>query len=160
MQLSRPRGGRPCDTAGMGHFSEQAIVKTTPGAAFEYITDQSRLAEWNDHVESAEVVGGGQVEVGSELQQHRRRNNRAFTLNFTVTDHQLPTRHVVTGAVFGIDTTMAFRLDEVSDGTRVTMTADVAGRGLGRLMAPMVTREMRKSTVSALAALQAKLSHA
>jgi hypothetical protein len=37
------------------------------------------------------------------------------------------------------------------------MTADVQGRGLRRLLAPVVTREMRRSTVAALAALRARL---
>jgi hypothetical protein len=37
------------------------------------------------------------------------------------------------------------------------MTADVRGRGPRRLLAPVVTSEMRKSTVAALAALRGRL---
>jgi hypothetical protein len=37
------------------------------------------------------------------------------------------------------------------------MTANVQGRGLRRLLASVVTSEMRKSTVTALAALQTHL---
>ena len=48
-------------------------------------------------------------------------------------------------------------LEPSGAGTRVTMTATVEGRGLRRLLAPVVTREMRKSTVAALAALQTHL---
>jgi carbon monoxide dehydrogenase subunit G len=59
--------------------------------------------------------------------------------------------------VFGVGTTMSFTVAPSGAGTRVTMTADVQGRGLRRLLAPVVTSEMRKSTVAALAALQARL---
>jgi hypothetical protein len=126
-------------------------------ATFAYITDQDRLAEWNDHVQWAEVVGGGPVEVGSKLRQHRRRNRREFDLVFEVTGHDPPRRHVVEGSVFGVDTAMSFTLQPKGAGTRVTMTADVRGRGPRRLLAPVVTSEMRKSTVAALAALRGRL---
>ena len=141
----------------MGRFSESADVRATVEDTFAYITDQDRLGEWNDHVQWAEVVGGGRVEVGSKLRQHRKRNKREFDLFFEVTRHDRPRRHVVTGSVFGVDTTMDFAVEPSGAGTRVTMTAGVEGRGLRRLLAPVVTREMRKSTVAALAALQSQL---
>lgn len=141
----------------MGRFSESADVRATVEETFAYITDQDRLGEWNDHVQWAEVVHGGRVDVGSKLRQHRKRNKREFDLFFEVTDHDPPRRHVVSGSVFGVGTTMSFTVAPSGAGTRVTMTADVQGRGLRRLLAPVVTSEMRKSTVAALAALQARL---
>lgn len=49
---------------------------------------------------------------------------------------------------------MTFVVEPVGDGSQVTMDAHVRGRGLSVLLAPIVTREMRKSTTSALHALQ------
>lgn len=141
----------------MGRFSEFADVRATMEATFAYITDQDRLAEWNEHVQWAEVVGGGRVQVGSKLRQHRKRNKREFDLFFEVTAHYPPRRHVVEGSVYGVDTIMTFTLQPEGAGTRVTMTANVQGRGLRRLLAPVVTSEMRRSTVAALAALQRRL---
>jgi hypothetical protein len=141
----------------VGRFSEFADVRSPVEATFAYVTDQDRLAEWNDHVQWAEVVGGGPVGVGARLHQHRRRNGREFDLFFEVTGHDPPRRHVVRGSVFGVETVMSFALEPEGAGTRVTMTADVRGRGLHRLLASAVTSEMRKSTVAALAALRARL---
>jgi hypothetical protein len=92
--------------------------------------------------------------------QHRRRGDREFDLNFTVIAHEPPRRHIVTGQVFGVDTTMAFTFAEHESSTRVTMTASVVGHGVRRLLAPVVAREMHKSTVSALAALEERLGRA
>jgi Polyketide cyclase / dehydrase and lipid transport len=103
------------------------------------------------------VLGGGPVRLGSQLRQHRRRGQREFDLTFTVTEHEPPRRHTVEGTVFGVRTTMAFDIEPRQVGSRVTMTATVDGRGPRRLLAPIVTREMRKSTVAALAALRAHL---
>jgi uncharacterized protein YndB with AHSA1/START domain len=141
-------------------FSEQADVATPIDHTFDYVTDQNAVAEWNDHVQSVDVIGGGQVGIGSKLVQHRRRGDREFDLNFTVIAHEPPHRHIVTGQVFGVDTTMAFTFAEHESGTRVTMTASVIGRGVRRLLAPVVAREMHKSTVSALAALEERLGRA
>jgi carbon monoxide dehydrogenase subunit G len=141
----------------VGRFSESADVVATVEETFAYITDQGRLGEWNDHVQWAEVIDDGRVEVGSKLRQHRKRGRREFDLVFEVTGHDPPRRHAVEGSVFGVDTTMSFTLEPSGAGTRVTMTATVEGRGLRRLLAPVVTSEMRKSTVTALAALQTHL---
>jgi carbon monoxide dehydrogenase subunit G len=142
----------------VGRFSETADVPATVEETFAYVTDQARLGEWNDHVQWAEVAGDGPVDVGARLRQHRKRGKREFDLVFEVTGHDPPRRHMVEGSVFGVDTTMSFTLEPSGAGTRVTMSATVQGRGLRRLLAPVVTREMRKSTVAALAALQTRLS--
>lgn len=144
----------------MATFSEHADVATSIDQTFDYVTDQGKVADWNDHVRSVEVIGDGEVGVGSRLVQHRRRGDRDFDLTFTVIAHEPPHRHIVTGQVFGVDTTMAFTFDEHESGTRVTMTASVTGRGVRRLLAPAVAREMHKSTVSALANLAAGLGRA
>jgi hypothetical protein len=144
----------------MATFSEHADVVTSVERTFDYVTDQDSVTEWNDHVQSVDVIGGGQVGVGSRLVQHRRRGDREFDLNFTVIAHEPPRRHIVTGQVFGVDTTMAFTFAEHESSTRVTMTASVVGHGVRRLLAPVVAREMHKSTVSALAALEERLGRA
>jgi Polyketide cyclase / dehydrase and lipid transport len=144
----------------MGRFTEHADVATGVQETFAYVTDHAEIANWNDHVRSVEVVGGGPLEVGSTLRQHRRRGKRSFDLTFEVVEHEPPRRHTVVGDVFGTRTTMAFSFEPHGSGTRVTMAADVAGRGFGMIVAPMVTSEMRRSTVAALAALAQRLGSA
>lgn len=85
----------------MGRIRESVIVRGPPADVFEFITDQAHVADWNDHVQRVEVVGGGPVGVGSLLRQQRLRNNREFDLEFEVTEHEPPRRHVVEGTVFG-----------------------------------------------------------
>ncbi len=55
---------------------------------------------------------------------------------------------------------MDFTVAEQRPGARATMTATVTGRGVRRLLAPVVAREMRKSTVKALTALEQRLGGA
>ncbi len=141
----------------MARFAEHANVDASIDEAFDYVTDQDTVAEWNDHVQRAEVIGGGPVTSGALLRQHRRRGSRDFDLVFQVTAHEPPRHHTVTGQVLGVETTIDFDFADLGPGTRVTMTATLTGKGVRALIAPIVAREMRKSTVSALAALQQRL---
>ncbi len=144
----------------VARFAEHADIAASTNETFNYVTDQDKVAEWNEHVQRAEVVGGGSVGVGTRLRQHRRRGNRDFDLTFQVTAHEPPRRHTVAGDVFGVHTTMDFDFAEHGAGTRLTMTATVTGKGLRGILAPVVAREMRKSTVVALAALKRRLGAA
>lgn len=142
----------------MARFSETIRVSATPAEAFALVTDQDRVADWNDHVQRVEVVGGGPVQNGTQLRQHRRRNNRDFVLEFEITHHEPPRRHVVAGTVFGVATTMTFTVEPAPNaGCNVTMAADVHGKWFGRLLAPLVAKEMHKSTRAALQQLKVLL---
>ena len=142
----------------MGRIRQGVIVRGSPAEVFDFVTDQTHVPDWNDHVQHVEVVGGGSVKAGSRLRQHRLRNNRASDLEFVVTEHEPPSRHVVEGSVFGVLTTMSFLIEAAGDGTQVTMDARVRGRGLSALLAPIVTREMRKSIIAALEQLRLRLA--
>ncbi len=144
----------------MAGFSEHIVVAWPIRETFDYVVDQDKVAEWNDHVQSVEVLGGGHVGVGTRLVQHRRRGRRDFDLVFEVAAHEPPTRHIVTGTVFGVPTTMDFAFAEEGPGTRVTMTAAVGGKGIRAVLAPIVAREMRKSTIAALDSLRQRLGAA
>jgi uncharacterized protein YndB with AHSA1/START domain len=141
-------------------FSESAILAASVEDSFDYVTDQAKLAEWNDHVQSAEVIGGEPVRVGSLLRQHRRRGNREFDLTFEVIEHDRPHRHTVKGAVFGVETLMTFEFTNQATGTLITQTAEVSGKGLRAPLARVVAKEMRKSVVTGLEQLRSRLEGA
>ncbi|HEX6208038.1 MAG TPA: SRPBCC family protein [Actinomycetota bacterium] len=144
----------------MARFEEHVDVGTSVEETFRYITDQKQVASWNDHVQRVEVDGGGPVAPGTIIRQHRRRGNREFVLTFQVIDHESPRRHALRGEVFGTSTTMEFGLEPRGSGTRVSMAATVEARGLKGVLAPLVARQMRKSTVAALTALRERLGAA
>ena len=138
-------------------FSETTVVAAGVEDSFDYVTDQAKLAEWNEHVVGAEVLGDGPVGVGSVLRQHRKRGAKDFDLTFEVLEHDRPSRHVVTGTVFGVDTLMTFDFAPHGGGTRITQTAEVTGRGLRWLLARVVAKQMHTSVLTGLARLSTRL---
>lgn len=138
-------------------FSETTVVAAGVEDSFDYVTDQTKLTEWNEHVVDAEVLGDGPVGVGTVLRQHRQRGNKEFDLTFEVVEHDRPTLHCVTGTVFGVDTLMRFDFAPHDGGTRITQTAEVTGTGLRSLLARLVAKEMHKSVLTGLDRLRARL---
>jgi uncharacterized protein YndB with AHSA1/START domain len=117
-------------------------IARAPGEVFAYVTDPSRLAEWQESIVSSHVEGGGPSSVGSKVVTTRRvgRGERTMTMEMTNVDPPSgwavrgidgPVRGVVNGAVEPLD-----------DGarSRVTIELDFEGRGLGKLLVPLVVR--------------------
>jgi uncharacterized protein YndB with AHSA1/START domain len=117
-------------------------IARPPREVFAYVTDPSRLAEWQESVVSARTEGGGPPAVGSKAVTTRRigRGERTMTMEMTNIDPPRswgvrgidgPVRGIVDGTV-----------EPLNDGgrSRVTIELDFEGHGLGKLLVPLVVR--------------------
>jgi uncharacterized protein YndB with AHSA1/START domain len=117
-------------------------IARPPEEVFAYVSDPSRLAEWQESVVSARAEVGGPPAVGSKAVTTRRigRLERVMTMEMTnispprdwaVRGIDGPVRGVVNGTVEPLD-----------DGarSRVTIELDFEGHGLGKLLVPLVVR--------------------
>jgi uncharacterized protein YndB with AHSA1/START domain len=117
-------------------------IACPPGEVFAYVSDPSRLAEWQESVVSARTEGGGAPAVGSKAVTTRRvgRGERKMTMQMTSIDPPRswavrgidgPVRGVVNGTVEPLDD---------GERSRVTIELDFEGHGLGKLLVPLVVR--------------------
>jgi carbon monoxide dehydrogenase subunit G len=117
-------------------------IARPPEEVFAYVSDPSRLAEWQESVVSARAEGGGPPVVGSRAVTIRKigRVERSMTMEMTninpprdwaVRGIDGPVRGVVNGTVEPLD-----------DGarSRVTIELDFEAHGLGKLLVPLVVR--------------------
>lgn len=117
-------------------------IARPPEEVFSYVTDPSRLAEWQESVVSARIEGTGPPGVGSRVVVTRRigRGERAMTSEMTELS---PSRswgvRGVDGPVRGNVKGTIAPLDE-SARSRVTIELDLHGHGLGKLLVPLVVR--------------------
>jgi uncharacterized protein YndB with AHSA1/START domain len=113
-----------------------------PEQVFSYVTDPSRLAEWQESVVSARVEGGGPPAVGSKAITTRRIGRRERTMTMEMTNISPPRSWAVRGIdgpVRGIVSGTVEPLDEGAR-SRVTIELDFEGHGLGKLLVPLVVR--------------------
>ena len=117
-------------------------IARPPEEVFSYVTDPSRLAEWQESVVSTRIEGTGPPGVGSRVVVTRRigRGERAMTSEMTELS---PSRswgvRGVDGPVRGNVKGTIAPLDD-SARSRVTIELDLQGHGLGKLLVPLVVR--------------------
>jgi uncharacterized protein YndB with AHSA1/START domain len=135
-------------------------IARPPEEVFSYVTDPSRLAEWQESVVSTRMDGSGPAGVGSRVRVTRRvgRRERAMTAELAELD---PPR---SWAVRGIDGPVRGNVDgtvePIDDGarSRVTIALALQGHGIGKLLVPLVVRpQARKEMATNIRNLQQRL---
>lgn len=112
-------------------------VAGTPDEVFAYITDQSKLPEWNTAIISSRVVDPP-LREGATLEQVRRQGGKETTDHFEVAEHDAPHRHRLRGEVSGVNVMIGFQLEPVAGGTQVSMGHKSRVTGLKKLFGGMI----------------------
>jgi Polyketide cyclase / dehydrase and lipid transport len=128
---------------------------------FAYATDPTRFHEWQQGVVDGRMDGPGVPRLGTQCLTTRRiaGTNRSSTSRVVRLDP--PTAW----GVRGIDGPIRAAVDVTvqpltAESSRLTIAVDFEGRGIGRLLVPLVVRrEARKEMPTNLAALKRRLEH-
>jgi uncharacterized protein YndB with AHSA1/START domain len=130
---------------------ETIEISRRPEDVFAYITDPSHLSEWQESLVSAHLEGGGPVTVGSRVPQTRRIGRGERTMTIEVTELNPPRRWAFRGIDGPVRAIGKGTVEPLDDGTRsrVTMELDFEGRGIGKLLVPLVVRRQAQRELPA-----------
>jgi uncharacterized protein YndB with AHSA1/START domain len=117
----------------MHKYTRTGFIPMPPPQLFDYFTDQKNLPRWSPQVVSSEVMGGGPVQVGAKLLQKRRQGKREMVNEVAVIEHEPPKRHTVRTQVMGVQTTFTFACEPEGQGSRMSMSGEILGKGIARL---------------------------
>lgn len=117
-------------------------IARPPGEVFAYVTDLSRLVEWQESVVSARVEGGGPPAEGSKAITTRRIGRSERTMTMEMTNVSPPRSWAVRGIDGPVRGIVNGTVEPLDDGprSRVTIELDFEGHGLGKLLVPLVVR--------------------
>jgi uncharacterized protein YndB with AHSA1/START domain len=121
-------------------------IARRPEEVFSYVTDPSRLGEWQESLVGAHMEGGGPPVVGSKVITTRRIGRRERDMTMEMTEISPPrswTARGIDGPVRGI---VKGTVEPLDDGarSRVTIELDFEGHGIGKLLVPLVVRRQAK----------------
>lgn len=123
---------------------------------FEYLTDVSRLPEWQSSAESAAVEGD--VREGALVREVRTFMGRRAASTLEVTEYEPPRRFSLRVVEGPIRYWVEHALEPLLDGrTRVTFVGHGEARGVPRLMQGAVRRAVERQFVKDLEALKRNL---
>jgi uncharacterized protein YndB with AHSA1/START domain len=126
----------------MASIVTSAEIAQPPDDVFRYVTDPSRLAEWQESVVSSRSQESGPPRVGTRVVQTRRMGRREQTMTSEITEIDPPTSWAVRGVDGPVRGMVKGTVEPLDDGarSRVTIELDFEGHGVGKLLVPLVVR--------------------
>ncbi|MBO2447583.1 SRPBCC family protein [Actinomadura barringtoniae] len=128
----------------MASFVHEMEIARPPDVVFGYACDPSRFPEWQRDVESVRVEGD-RVE-GDRFVTTRRIGRSRRTMTQEVTRNEPPVAWAARGTGGPVRPNAEVVIEPLDGGTRsrATFVLDFEGRGIGRLLVPLVVRRMTR----------------
>ena len=113
-------------------------ISRNPDDVFAYVTDPTRLPEWQESVIKAES-SQTPARIGTRARVTRRVGRRELTQSAELAELAPPTRWVVRGLDGPVRGNVTGRIEPLEDGTRshVTIELELEGHGIGKLLLPL-----------------------
>lgn len=130
----------------MAQIVSRVEIARRPEDVFSYVSDPSRLAEWQESVVSARVEGGGPPTVGSQAITTRRIGRSERTMTMELTEITAPRSWAVRGIDGPVRGIVKGTVEPLDGGarSRVTLELDFEGHGIGKLLVPLLVRPQAK----------------
>jgi uncharacterized protein YndB with AHSA1/START domain len=121
-------------------------IARPPEEVFAYVTDPSRLSEWQESVVSSRMEGTGPPNVGTRASVTRRMGPVERTMTAELAELTPPTSWAVRGVDGPVRGNVKGTIQPLDDGTRsrVTIELELVGYGLGKLLVPLVVRSQAR----------------
>ncbi len=114
----------------MTTLKEQVQTPLSRDAAFAYVADFARQAEWDPNTVSSRRIDDGELGVGARFALEVRMGRRSSVMEYRITEYAPPGRVVLIGEGSGIWTQDTITFTEVEHGTRVDYVADIRLGGI------------------------------
>ena len=124
----------------MARIVNSIEISRRPEDVFAYVTDPSHLPDWQESVVS--VRTNGPFAVGSQVVVTRRVGRLERAMTNEVTELTPPTAWGIRGIDGPIRGNVKGTVEPLGDGerSRVTISLDFDGHGIGKLLLPLVVR--------------------
>lgn len=141
----------------MPSFTRTESVHATPEAIFGILADVTRTPEWLDRCTQLDRLTDGPLAVGDALRYHYTQGRSSGVMDGTVSAYEPNRRLTNTFTDSMMDVTVDFVAEPIdATSTSLTHTITIETKGLmGRLLSPVISRQLPAQTTQAMAALKA-----
>lgn len=141
----------------MSTFTLTEHLNRPVAEVFAFATDPQNASRWLGDVTKVEVLTPGPMRVGSQFRETRMMNGKEHSAVIEVTEHAPPNRHAASATMMGVTATYHYTFSPNGEGTRIDMKAEVHGKGMAKLLVPMVLSTMKKHDGDQLVKLKAAM---
>lgn len=123
----------------MANYNTTVISPKTPEEAFDYLSDFTTAAEWDANTVSSELISGDPKSVGAKYKVVTRFGGREMELKYETVELDRPNRVVLQSGNSSTEIRDTMTFKPVQEGTEVSYDANVAPKGLTKLIDPVLT---------------------
>jgi hypothetical protein len=138
-------------------IAENLRTTLEPEAAFRYVADFSRQAEWDPNTMSARRIDAGDLGVGARFALEVKMGRKTVPMEYRITEFEAPTRVVLVGEGDGVWSQDVITFTPVPDGTRVDYVAEIKLGGLLGLVQPLLSPAFARIGRGAVEGMQREL---
>jgi uncharacterized protein YndB with AHSA1/START domain len=133
----------------MSAITASVEISRRPEEVFAYMTDESRLPEWQESLVSCRTEDNAPLHAGSKMAMTRRMGKREFTMNSQFDEVTAP-RTIRSHGIDGpIRPKVQTTIEPIDNGqrSRVNFSLDFETHGMGRVLVPLVVRPNARKEV-------------
>ncbi|MGH2682903.1 MAG: SRPBCC family protein [Actinomycetota bacterium] len=134
-------------------FENNLRIDRPVNEVFEFLAKFENIPRWNYAIVETRQVSDGPVGVGTTYRQVRSVPSRSEE-TFEVTEFEPPRRLSIRGGFGPLEGMMTYDLEPDEGGTRLKNSAQLEGRGLVKLAAPLASGRIAEAVAENLTALK------
>jgi uncharacterized membrane protein len=139
----------------MSTITGTVTIARTPDEVFAYLDDLERRPEWQLDVKETKVLTQGPTRVGTEVEEVRQMGRKAGRVRWRVTGHEPPRRSTFeTYESQMLKPSGVITVEPSGSGSTVTFEMEPNPIGMGKLLMPMIARQIRKNITADLERLK------
>ena len=140
----------------MPDYSHTETVNASPAAVFAILDDVTRAPEWLKRCTQLDKLSEGPTSVGTRLKYHYKDGSRTGVMDGSVVareqDRKLTNRF--TDKLMDVTVDFDVAPGATPDQTTLTHTISIDTKGLGKVLTPMIRRQLPGQTTGAMAELK------
>jgi uncharacterized protein YndB with AHSA1/START domain len=134
-------------------FTNTVTIDRPAHDVFRFVANLENVPKWNYAIVETRKTSDGPVGIGTTYRQIRSLPTRSEE-TLQVTELEPDRRFAVQGDLGPFVGTLTYEFEDVNGRTRLTNRADLEGRGLMKLAAPIASGRVREAVAANLGALK------
>ena len=143
----------------MAGFERSEHIARPHPQVWDFFVNHDNATKWNPDIVGLRQITDGPVGVGTKFLETRRVGKKEHTVTLEITDFEEGRKYAGTVEAAGIRGTYTYRFEPRGDETEVKLVAEIHGKGIAKLMLPLVKRAMLKSDGAQLERLRDAVEH-
>ena len=139
------RRARPASIACMVDVSVSGMVGASPEEVFDFLADLENWPKWQSDMKSTTLTEGTRAEVGARYHYVSKAMGQTFDSTVRLVKVDAPREVAFEGEWTGmLRPSGRYLVEAASGGTKVTLNAHPEAKGIGKVMAPLMARMIKR----------------